>query len=99
MRRTGTPRRGRLEGRLRSLLFSSGGALSLSEKFKVPFLGAIPLDSRVCESGELGRPIVVADPDGPAGSALRHVARQVAAQVSLQNHNRKTLTIDLATKT
>ncbi|MBI3299118.1 MAG: Mrp/NBP35 family ATP-binding protein [Elusimicrobia bacterium] len=74
--------------------FREGGAKTLAEKHMVPFLGAVPLDAAVCDSGENGTPITLAKPDSPASAALRHVARQVAAQVSLQNHRRRTLEIE-----
>ena len=79
-------------------IFSQGGAKALSEKHLIPFLGDIPLDPDVCESGENGKPHVLSHPDSVATAAFRSVARQVAAQVSLQNHNRKSVEIDLVEK-
>jgi ATP-binding protein involved in chromosome partitioning len=81
-----------------SRVFSSGGAEALSKKHLIPFLGSIPMDPLVCESGESGKPVVLAYPDSPAAAAFRLIARQVAAQVSLQNFNRKTLSVELVTK-
>ncbi len=77
-----------------SHVFREGGAKALAEKHKVPFLGSVPLDGAVCESGEDGTPMALAHPDSPTTTALKHVARQVAAQVSLQNHLRRTLDIE-----
>ncbi len=81
-----------------SRIFSEGGGRTLSEKFLVPHLGSIPLDPAVCESGERGKPVVLSHPESAPAAALRHLARQVAAQVSLQNFNRKKLEIDLVSK-
>ncbi|MBI5595005.1 MAG: Mrp/NBP35 family ATP-binding protein [Elusimicrobia bacterium] len=74
--------------------FKEGGAKALAEKHLIPFLGAVPLDGAVCESGEVGTPLALSRPDSPTAAALRSVARQVAAQVSLQNHRRRILDIE-----
>ncbi len=40
-------------------IFKSGGGESLAEELDIPFLGSIPLDPDVVESGETGRPFVM----------------------------------------
>src|SRR5262249_24560166 len=45
----------------------------------VPLLGQIPLTAPVREGGDAGVPIVVSDPDSPAGEALRETAHRLAA--------------------
>lgn len=55
-------------------LFGSGGGLELAEDLGVPLLGQIPLDPNVVNGGDEGRPVVTADPDGPAGASIRSVA-------------------------
>jgi hypothetical protein len=37
-------------------IFSSGGGEKLSERFKVPFIGKIPLDPDIVKSGDEERP-------------------------------------------
>lgn len=74
--------------------FTKDGAKALAEKHLLPFLGSVPLDGRVCDAGEDGTPVSLSHPDSPASAAFRSVARQVAAQVSLQNHRRKSLEIE-----
>ncbi len=65
-------------------LFGSGGgqavADSLSEATgtRVPLLGQIPLDQRVREGGDDGAPIVLGEPDSPAGQALQQIADKLA---------------------
>ncbi|MER3399765.1 MAG: chromosome partitioning protein [Thermoflexus sp.] len=66
-------------------IFGKEGGRRLAERMGVPFLGEIPLDPRVREGGDEGRPVVVADPEGPAGRALRAIAQQVAARISVLN--------------
>jgi ATP-binding protein involved in chromosome partitioning len=48
----------------------------------VPFLGSLPLDIRIREQADSGRPTVVADPDGPVAQAYKQIARKVAVAVA-----------------
>ncbi|MDE2004278.1 MAG: iron-sulfur cluster carrier protein ApbC [Betaproteobacteria bacterium] len=63
-------------------IFGEGGAQKLCEDYKVPFLGSLPLDIRIREQADSGRPSVVADPDGPVAEAYRAIARKVAVAVA-----------------
>lgn len=58
-------------------LFGSGGGSELADQLGVPLLGQIPLDPDVVNGGDEGRPVVTADPDGPAGTAIRSVANRL----------------------
>jgi ATP-binding protein involved in chromosome partitioning len=65
-------------------IFGEGGGQRLSEEYGVPFLGAVPLGIGVREGGDSGVPVVVGDPDSPQAEAFRHVAEEVARQVSIE---------------
>ncbi len=62
-------------------VFGSGGgarvAETLSQRFgySVPVLGEIPLDLRLRQGGDDGRPLVAGDPSAPAAAALQTIAR------------------------
>jgi ATP-binding protein involved in chromosome partitioning len=56
----------------------------MADEFKIPFLGEVPIDTRVRTGGDSGQPVVVAAPDSPAAQAFREVAGRVAAQLSIQ---------------
>ena len=58
-------------------LFVPGGGRDLSERYGKPFLGSIPFDPSVGMSGDIGLPVVLAQPDSPAASAFREVARSL----------------------
>lgn len=64
-------------------LFGHGGAQLAAARYDVPFLGEIPLHLRIREGGDAGRPVVVDAPDSPEAQAFMHVARNLAAQVSV----------------
>jgi ATP-binding protein involved in chromosome partitioning len=46
----------------------------------VPLLGQIPMDTRVREAGDAGRPIVLDNADAPAAKALDAVAERLAVR-------------------
>ena len=64
-------------------IFGKGGGIQLATAAGVPFLGGIPLESAVREGGDGGVPIVVSKPETPAAMALRNLAGQIAAQLSI----------------
>jgi ATP-binding protein involved in chromosome partitioning len=64
-------------------LFGSKGGETTAQELGLPLLGCVPLEMPVREGGDRGVPIVVADPDSAAAQALRAIAQQVAAKVSV----------------
>jgi ATP-binding protein involved in chromosome partitioning len=65
-------------------IFGEGGGQKLAEMYGVPFLGPVPLGMDVREGGDKGVPVVVSNPDSPQAQAFRHVAEEVARQVSIE---------------
>ncbi|HEY7410198.1 MAG TPA: Mrp/NBP35 family ATP-binding protein [Vicinamibacteria bacterium] len=65
-------------------IFGQGGGEAMAHDLGIPFLGAVPIDTRVREGGDTGRPIVVEAPESPAALAFAQVAGKVAAQISIQ---------------
>jgi ATP-binding protein involved in chromosome partitioning len=65
-------------------IFGAGGGERLATQYNVPFLGAVPLGMDVREAGDKGVPVVVSLPDSPQAQAFRHVAEEVARQVSIE---------------
>ena len=63
-------------------IFGEGGAEAMSRDYNVPFLGGLPLDIRIREQADSGRPTVVADPDGPIADIYRAIARKTAIFVA-----------------
>jgi len=63
-------------------IFGAGGGSRMAEEYDVDFLGAIPLDIRIREHTDNGKPTVVADPDGQLSLIYREIARRVAAKLS-----------------
>ncbi len=61
-------------------IFGSGGGEALAEELDVPLLGQIPLLQALREGGDVGRPIIVADPDGEAATVFTEMARLLAEE-------------------
>ena len=68
----------------RTDIFGHGGGARMAQDLGIPFLGEVPIDTRVRTGGDEGTPIVAAVPDAPAAKALAEVAGKVAAQISIQ---------------
>ncbi len=62
-------------------IFGSGGAERMCQDFGVEFLGALPLDIRIREQADSGKPSVVADPDGRIAEIYRQIARRAAVKL------------------
>jgi ATP-binding protein involved in chromosome partitioning len=69
----------------RTEIFGHGGGARMAEDLGIPFLGEVPIDTRVRSGGDEGTPIVGAAPESPAAQAFTSVATRIAAQVSVQN--------------
>ncbi len=65
-------------------IFGAGGGAKMAEQYDVDFLGALPLDMRIREETDAGKPTVVADPECRVSQIYRDIARRVTAKLSLQ---------------
>jgi ATP-binding protein involved in chromosome partitioning len=63
-------------------IFGSGGGARMAEQYDVPLLGQLPLDLRIREDLDHGRPTVVSAPDSDLTARYRAVARRLAAKLS-----------------
>jgi ATP-binding protein involved in chromosome partitioning len=66
-------------------IFNRGGGQKAATMFNIPFLGEIPLDLKIRESGDAGVPVVLSAPDSPEALAFRTMARNIAGRVSTEN--------------
>lgn len=62
-------------------LFGTGGGQRLATETDLPLLGQVPVDPRIQEGGDTGRPIVVAEPDAKASKAIRLIAESVVSRM------------------
>jgi ATP-binding protein involved in chromosome partitioning len=85
-----------LEDGSRLDIFGTGGGEQLAKEGGVPFFGTIPIDPAVRVGGDSGKPVIIENPKSPAAAALRSIAEQIAARVSvaaIEKHNVVPITI------
>src|SRR5689334_12124580 len=63
-------------------IFGEGGAAKMSKDYEVEVLGSLPLDIRIREQADSGKPTVVFDPEGPVAKIYRDIARKIAARIA-----------------
>lgn len=65
-------------------IFGQGGGEAMARQYGVELLGALPLDMKIREGVDNGKPTVAMDPSSRAADIFREVARKVAAKLSLR---------------
>ena len=63
-------------------IFGADGGKKMAQQYGVEYLGALPLDIRIREQADGGRPTVAADPHGEAAEIYRGIARRVAVGIA-----------------
>ncbi len=64
-------------------IFGAGGGERMAGEYGVPVLGRLPLDIRIREQADGGRPTVVTEPSSMLGQAYDSMARRVAARLTV----------------
>lgn len=64
-------------------LFGQGGGKRISDDFKIPFIGEIPLHPQIREGSDTGKPSVVSEPDSVQSHAFSKAAKVVAGRISI----------------
>ena len=63
-------------------IFGEGGAARMSKDYNVAVLGSLPLDIKIREHADSGKPTVVAEPDSRSAQIYKEIARKVAARIA-----------------
>jgi ATP-binding protein involved in chromosome partitioning len=79
----------------REEIFSTGGGKKAAEELNVPFLGDIPIYTPIRVGGDIGKPIVVLEPEAVQSKQIRQLARNMAAQLSIQSLSTSTPKIEI----
>src|SRR5213083_384772 len=72
-------------------IFGHGGGERLAAELGAPFVGRIPIYQPIREGSDSGVPLMISEPESPAGRALMAAAERTAAQVSIASYNRPTI--------
>jgi ATP-binding protein involved in chromosome partitioning len=69
-------------------IFGQGGGARMAAEAGIAYLGDLPLDIRIRQQSDEGKPTVVAIPDSDLTARYRAIARSTAARLSLQARNK-----------
>ncbi len=58
-------------------IFKKGGGQKMAADMQVPFLGQIPMDPRMVEAGDDGKPMIESYPDSPTAKKLAEIAAEL----------------------
>ncbi|HET6528814.1 MAG TPA: Mrp/NBP35 family ATP-binding protein [Balneolaceae bacterium] len=76
-------------------IFGKHGARDLAERMGINFLGEIPLEQAVRESGDEGKPIVLNGLESKSAQAFVELSNNVIQQLALRNQQTATEKIDI----
>ncbi|MDI6804423.1 MAG: Mrp/NBP35 family ATP-binding protein [Bacteroidota bacterium] len=71
----------------REEIFSYGGGRKEAQELGAVFLGEIPIDTKIRIGGDVGVPVVAQDKNSSQSSAIKNIARNMVAQLSINAMN------------
>lgn len=77
-------------------IFDTGGGKRVAEQFKVPFLGEIPIYTKIRKGSDAGRPITDSEPDSEPAKIFATIAKNLAAQISINNLTKQPAPIEIS---
>ena len=72
-------------------IFGAGGGEKMCADYNVELLGSLPLDIRIREQTDSGKPTVVAEPDGQIAKVYKQIARRIAVRIAEMAQDRSAL--------
>jgi len=76
-------------------LFGRGGGERIAAQYQVPLLGSLPLEIGIREQGDMGVPIVVAQPDSTAALAYLATARCLVERLAARPRAKQSIASNL----
>lgn len=65
-------------------IFGAGGGAAMCKDYNVDLLGSLPLDIKIREQSDGGKPTVIAEPDSQIAKTYKEIARTVGIKLSQQ---------------
>jgi ATP-binding protein involved in chromosome partitioning len=65
-------------------IFGNGGGKQLASELKTPLLGQIPIDPKICSSGDLGLPVTITEPASVVSQIFTQITAALEASFSTQ---------------
>lgn len=63
-------------------IFGEGGGERMARDYNVDYLGGLPLDIKIRQQADAGKPTVIAEPDGAVAAIYKSIARKVAIKIA-----------------
>ena len=63
-------------------IFGAGGGAAMCKDYNVDLLGSLPLDIRIREQADGGKPTVIAEPASQISATYRQIARSIAIKIA-----------------
>jgi ATP-binding protein involved in chromosome partitioning len=80
----------------RENIFDTGGGKKVAEQFNVPFLGEIPIFTKIRIGSDSGRPITDSEPDSEPSKIFKTISKNLAAQISINNLSKQSAPIEIS---
>ena len=64
-------------------VFGEDGVVRVCERQGIELLGDVPLDARICDDADRGKPTVVAEPESARGKAFFGIAENIGRKIEL----------------
>ncbi len=77
-------------------IFDNGGGRKVADQFKVPFLGEIPIYTKIRKGSDSGRPITDSEPESEPSKIFSGIAKNMAAQISINNYSKQSAPIEIS---
>lgn len=65
-------------------IFGAGGGAAMCKDYNVDLLGSLPLDIKIREQSDGGKPTVIAEPDSQIATTYKEIARTIGIKLSQQ---------------
>jgi ATP-binding protein involved in chromosome partitioning len=70
-------------------IFKTGGGQKACNDLSVPFLGCIPIEARIVECGDDGKPFVLEHKDAPSAKAFNQIVDRIQDYINLKEKQKK----------
>jgi ATP-binding protein involved in chromosome partitioning len=70
-------------------IFKTGGGQKACNDLSVPFLGCIPIDTKIVEGGDSGKPFVLEHGDAPSAKAFNQIVDRIEEYINLKEKQKR----------
>ena len=64
-------------------IFGKGAGQKISDQFKIPYIGDIPLHPQIMQGSDIGKPVILSDPQSAQTKSFLKISKLVAGRVSV----------------